>query len=106
MQKDTDWLMGERLVGTSLCSKIFSVAPFHVCSSNNVCLLAYVYCYRYNESQRRHGALAKPEGRDSLVQSDTSSKDKTAGSASEKTRRSGEEQILRAKKEHQAEKVS
>lgn len=52
----------------------------------------------YNESQRRHGALDKPEVQDSLRQMVSGAEDKTRQVAGKGGRRSEGDELLRARK--------
>ena len=52
----------------------------------------------YNESQRRHGALKRPEEQDSIIQLIVGTKDKTGRVMEKGSRQSPEEEVLRARK--------
>lgn len=57
----------------------------------------------YNESQRRHGALEKPEEQDTIKQLFTGAKDKTGRVAMTDARRTETEELLRARKRKRGE---
>ena len=50
----------------------------------------------YNESQRRHGALTKPEEQESIKQLITGTEDKTGKVVGKGSRQSSEEEVLKA----------
>lgn len=52
----------------------------------------------YNESQRRHGALEKPEEQESIVQLIAGTQDKTGKIAGKGIRQSPEKEVLSARK--------
>ena len=107
MQYIIGLLMGVKSVGRwfqyTSCKEAFKQNPYWryvfpclAVRGKNVWLIRILF--RYNESQRRHGALEKPEKQDSVVHLIMGTTDNAAKTANNDNQRSKAEKMLRARK--------